>query len=195
MYPVNTRVTARVATGLVTLAEAKEQLNLFDNEDFDDLIMRLITVSEHAVENYTGEYLSNTTIRADFREFANELILPQRFVSSVTNVTFFNDSNTSTTVPAATYLFDNRGPQPAVRLRGGETWTDSDLSRDYANPVSVTYVASIGEGEESETLKQAILMNVAGFFQDRENYVLNQNVNRLHMTSERLVSHLRREVF
>ena len=195
MYPNNTRVTARVATGLVTLAELKEHLNLFDNEDFDDLLTRLITVSEHAVENYTGEYLSNTTIRADYAGFASELILPQRFVSSVSNVTHFDDSNMSVTVPAATYLFDNRGAQPAVRLRVGETWTSSMISRDYSNPVSVTYVASIAEGEESETLKQAILMNAAGFFQDRENYVLNQNVNRLHLTAERLVSHLRREVF
>lgn len=192
MLPNSYRVTGANTSPLVTLAELKTHLNLFGDTSYDDYLTRLLLAGQQAAENYIGEYIGGTDIQASWATFS-DLTIPHRHIADVNSVSYLDFDNTFVTIPSTDYVVDLTGYNPVVRAtRASGGWPTSSLSVDYSNPITVDYEAELNEELQSEALVQAILLYCSGMFSNRENYVLNEVVNRLPLASERLLAPLRR---
>jgi uncharacterized phiE125 gp8 family phage protein len=154
--------TAEPATLPVTLAEAKAQCRLLEDDE-DDLIDGLIAAATAMVEDYLGRSLVQQTWQLTLDGFADRIILPRGPVTSVSSLTCLDAAGAAQNVAGANWLFDNSGdPQAIVRQPSG-SWP---VPGAFANPIVITYVA--GYAAVPASIKHAILMLVANWFTNRE---------------------------
>ena len=94
------------------------------------------------------------------------LSLPRAPLQSVTNVQYFDNSDTATIWPASNYFVDTLREPGRLALRMGAVWpTPSRLS----NGIVITYVAGYGNDGSSvpEPIKTAIRQLVAHWYEHR----------------------------
>jgi len=146
----------------VTLVEAKAQCRV-QFADEDQLIEDLIAAATSMVEHYIGRSLTTQTWRLTLDKFTDRIVLPRGPVQSISAFTYFDAAGVSQTVPGTTYAFDgDADPQMVVR-QPSASWPSVG---NLINPVSITYVA--GYSALDRDIKQAILMLVANWFENRE---------------------------
>lgn len=197
LEPTNYKVTVSSVAAEVTLDMLREHLYIYNNDE-DSYLSSLILTAQEIAHNYLGEFISPSTVQADYTEFDRELVLPHKNVRSVTSVAYLDDSDASNTVADTMYVLDNtQSPMrnPIVRLRNGEdSWTSDMLSRDFSAPVSITYEAGIVEDAAFTNAKlHAIMLICADLYRDREN-VSPTRYSNAYVTAERILAPHRRRV-
>ena len=181
------RVFDILPSGLITLDETKTHLQVY-NTDFDAQITRLMIAGLGQANNYIGEYLTETTIDAFYNGFNSQMLLPNRYITMIMSVSYYNNDNELTTYDPTEYIYDDTAEVKCVRLLGSYP----GLSRLYKNPVIIRYLTQIPEAEIQETAKQAVLLYVSEMFNNPNSYVLNGSPSPLPLTSERLLSNFKR---
>lgn len=167
----------------VTLTEAKEHCFAGGTSDFNGLFDRLIRAATVFAEGYTGRSLAVKTWDLVLDAFADEIELPGGPVTNVTQVQFYDADGALQTLGSDTYLVDlSSNPQRLV-LATGESWP---ATADRINAVTVRYIAGYA-ANVPEDIRQAILMLVAGWFQDREQGAPSQGALRLLDQHRRMV--------
>ena len=190
VYPTRYDVSLRSGLSIVTLDELKQHLFVYDNEN-DEYLSRLLIVGTELAENFLGEFLTFNQVTAYWPSFRGPLLLPNRFIDSVVSVQYVDSAGLLQVVPNTTWIFDNTGRFPVVKERSGQAFPD-DLSPDLDNPVSVIYEASIDDSNVTETVKQAVLLYCAAFWQSRESYIATGAVPQtLPIAAERLLGPLK----
>lgn len=191
ILPSHFVVSASSTATIVTLEELRAHLNLFDDSTFDTYLTRLLRAGQDAAENYLGEYLSLTEIQAFYPRFGERFRLPHNQIDGLASLTYYDNSNILQTVASTDYLYDLTSIEKSLRITNQSVIT-TDISNDYENPVVVTYNALVGSENITEGVAQAILLYCSSMFTNRENYTLNQVVQPLPRTSERLLDPLKR---
>lgn len=155
------------ASAPVSLEDAKAHCRV-DHSDDDGLIAALIDAATAHLDGYTGilgRALVTQTWRQDFSRFGSCLRLPIAPVSQVSAVTYQDVDGVSRTADPAIYdlLADARGPYLA--LRSGASWPPT-----YRRPdaVSVTYIAGAEPDAVPTPIKQAILLTIGHWYENRE---------------------------
>ena len=169
-YVVLTHATAAP----ITVDDLKTHLFIFDNDN-DVYLEEILLSAQQMVCQYLGEFTVDTTCRADRCEFTTT-ILPQRHVSSVSSIQYYDTDNELQTLPASAYIIENSSNGVRIKYTSNTLPT---LSNDYARPVIITYVAVLNP--IPDTVRQAIRITAAEMFQSRT-FTTDRNVQQLPLT-------------
>ena len=183
-----TKIINEVAPSDVSLTEIKQHLNIYDDSD-DVYLSHLLDAATAAANNYVGEFIGETELISYYSEFAS-LQLPYEYVSEVVSVSYMNEDGNSQIVDKNSYLLDTTSTTPNVKLKKTYSWP-ADVSSDYDNPVSVTFICSLGRTNMTASSVQAILMIAAELYKNRENST-EVNSNKIPFSAERLLDRVRR---
>lgn len=143
--------------GPVSLAVAKAHLRVTNN-DSDALIASYITTAREWVETRSGHILVQRAITQSFSRWAPYLELFYRPVVEITEVAYTDTDDAPQTL--ADYA-QTTGRYP-FRI-----YPDSQPSIAENSTITVTFTAGYQEGEEPQILIQAMLILIAGMYDNR----------------------------
>jgi hypothetical protein len=163
-------------TAWLTLAEIRQQLNLFDDTSQDTYLSSLELATRQAIEDYLGMSIFATSYRVyynsaslygtplslDLPEVSQNNSTPASSVT-ITNVKYFNDETPPvlTTVSASTYYYDNSGNKVVLQT------LPSDLNSNMTSPVSCEYVSPVNPIALYPVVKQAGLLLFTHLYNNR----------------------------
>lgn len=169
IYPVSKKVVTDATVYPVTLAEAKTQLRITDDNS-DTLLNRLIKTATKAAETDLNRAIVRQKWRLYFNHFFNDMRVLPHTVREIDQIQYVDLNSATQTVAAATYTFDLAGQRvllgynqnwPATRAFDNDVWIDvwSGYYDETASPVNVT-------SGIPEDVKQAVLMLVYELYQN-----------------------------
>lgn len=170
---IQTRVTTDLAAEPVSLAEAKEYMEI-DFSDFDDLITSLIKSARLASERFTGLSYGTKTISLTANNEC-EIQLPLGPVQSITSVKNTDGDD----LDYSSFGFDN----PVITLIN-PSFSLLSVGSTIPNRI-VNLIYETGFTDCPEDLKTAIKMRVETAFQYRADST-NEQVNKAINTSTEL---------
>lgn len=160
----------------VSLTETKLHLRVDVTAD-DALIERLITTAREYCEMVTRRALVTQTWRLWLDTWPDIVALPKSPLASVTTITYRNAAGIEATVPGSTYVVDADSDPGVVMLATGAAWPGVALYQ--VNPIAITFVAGYGNAAAVPTwAKQAILMLVGYWYENRESALIGQGFTR-----------------
>lgn len=172
----------------VTLTEAKSHLRV-DIADDDTLIGGLITGAREHVESMTRRQLMPATWRLSLDAFPStyarrgawyrptaegtDIILPRPSLTAITHIKYTDTNGVLQTLSTDVYAASTDEEPGRVTLKYGQEWPDT---QEIANAVVITYTAGYSTGSDvaisqaavPRSLKQAILMLVSHWYENRE---------------------------
>lgn len=155
------------AVPVATLAEAKRWLRFGESESVhveDPLIEQLIAAGTREVEGYTFRAIEEATYLQYLPSFGDQLTLKRWPVKVISGVSYYYEG-AWITLDSSYYVLES-GARPAhLSLARGYSWPS--LTRDRY-PVKVTFTAGTDDDEVRQQLKQAVLMYVGHFFENRQ---------------------------
>lgn len=175
------KVTTQPTTEPVTLAEAKEHLRIYHEEE-DELIEGYIKSARvYAEKVLTWRAFIEQTIRYTLDSFpAGKLELPRPPLIEVLSVKYTKDGDETTLTVTDDYTVDTKSEPGRVIPANG--WPDADQ-------VEVTYKAGYGSNADSvpENFRQGLLFLMAHFYETREPITLNLQPYKIPFTAEALL--------
>lgn len=149
----------------VTIHQAKKHLEIATSDTFhDDHIYRLIRSSREQFEHDTDQILVKQRLKIVL-PMPQEFRFPQRPVSAIVSVSYYDTANVSQTLSSSVYQLDTA--RHAFRLAYNQSWPDAI---DRWDAFTVTYTA--GSHDDSTTVpaiaQQAILLLVGHYFENRD---------------------------
>lgn len=187
----------------VSLAEAKTHLEYIGTSK-DAYITSLIKTARRLCENYSG--LSFITqerrVKLDtFPLYGEPIKVPYGPVQSIDSFTYLNDDGTTTTMVSGTdYTADLHSGYCQLWALGldGEVDTWPTDVRKFPQAVTIEYTAGYDATINEplpEMVKQAILLQVASMFENRQDEVAGSinmmNWNRISWNSEALLDSIK----
>lgn len=184
------KVTSSPAVEPVTLAEAKVQCRVVDTSE-DSLITALIVAARQHCENYLNFALIDQQITAKFAAFpigARSIQLPMSQLRSVTSVSYVDSDGAAQTFSSANYLADTFSNPGNIYLVAGIEWPTSVASQNSA--VSVVYQAGLSANAAGvpQSIKQAMLLLIGHWFENRESVIVGTTASAVPMTVEALLN-------
>jgi uncharacterized phiE125 gp8 family phage protein len=173
------------ATFPVTLAEAKAQCRVLHTDE-DDFITALIAAATGHVEKSCGLGLIAQTWRLSLDGFADTIQLPLAPIQSVTSVEYLDEAGDLQTASASLYTVDTTDVPGRIVLNDGEDWPETQV---VINAVRVTYV--VGYATPPAPIKQAILLLIGHWFENREGVVTGTITAELPLAVEALLANYR----
>ncbi len=163
---IYSNVTTPPSAEPVTTQEAKNHLKVDYDED-DLLIAILIQAAREWIERRTGRSLitQTRTAKLDYFPRCNKIRLPYGKVSSVTSISYYNESEQSTTLSASDYWTDFTNDISRIVVRN--YWP---ATFDMPNAVTIVYTAGYGAAGSNipQPLKQAMLLIIGHLYEHRE---------------------------
>ena len=163
-------------TAWLTLAEIRQQLNLFDDTSQDTYLSSLELATRQAIEDYLGMSIFATSYRVYYNAaslYGTPLALDLPEVSqnnstpasgvTITNVKYWNDAipPVLTTVDPTTYYYDNSGNKVVLQT------LPSDLNSNMTSPVLCEYVAPANPIAAYQVIHQAGLLLFTHLYNNR----------------------------
>lgn len=172
----------------VTLAETKAHLRV-DTSDDDALITALITAAREYVEGASRRALITQTWRYSLDSWpeGDEIELPKPPLQSVSSVKYYADDGTEYTLSTFAYIVDTDSEPGRIALAYGESWPS--LTLYPAGAIRITYVAGYGDAASAvpQHLRQAILMLVAHWYENRETTTIGAVAREVPLAVESLI--------
>jgi len=169
------------ASEVITLAEAKAHLRIPGGVTDDDAyISSLITAAREYAEGYTKRSIGTQTCVYTLDSFPSVIDLPRCPVQSVTSVEYIDEDGATQSV--ASFQTDLNGSVTAkVKPAYDASWPDT---RAVLGAVTVTYQAGYGAAGDSPdtvplSIKQALLILVGSFYENRENEIVGAAVSEV----------------
>lgn len=180
------RVTDAPSEEPVTTDDAKLHLKVTDSTE-DTYILNLIKTATKLCESDSGlSFITQErTVKLDY--FPCEIILPYGPVVSVDTFTYADsDGATQNMVENTDYYLDTSSE--LARIKPVDEWP---TTKDKLNAVNIVYTAGYGAAADvPEVIKQAILMQVASLYENRQDEV-NGNMFSMNWSSRRLLDSVR----
>jgi uncharacterized phiE125 gp8 family phage protein len=152
----------------ITLEEAKLHCKV-EVDDDDDLIEALITAAREYCEGFQRRAYITQTWELWLDSFpSTPLTLPLPPLQSVDSIKYYDTDNIETEFEE--YYVDTNSEPGRLELNYGESWPTVIL-RDI-NSVCITFTAGYGgAGDVPQKVKQAILLIVSAWYENRENFI------------------------
>lgn len=172
----------------VTAAEAKAHMRIL-NADDDTYIEGLITAARQHAEHYTERaFVTQTwTLKLDrFPDYFGDIRLPKPLLISVSSITYVDLDGTTQTLSSALYEVDAQSQPARIRPAYGQSWP---TTRDQFNAVTITYTAGYGAAATAvpKAIKQAIMIMVAHWYENREPIITGTIVAEVPMSANALL--------
>lgn len=187
MYLGTFSVYSQPATEPVSLAEAKAHLRV-DGSDEDALIAQLIMTARQTVELEARRALITQTLDLRLASWPGSCLeLPMPPLQSVTSITYTDYTGATGTVSTGDFV-TYTGIEPGrIVLKPDKGWPGVSLMPGPS--LVVRYVAGYGSAAAVPAhLKQAILLLVGHFYENREASVISTIAVKLPMAVEMLIN-------
>lgn len=159
----------RAAEEPVSLATAKAQCRVLDDSE-DNLIAAYIVAAREWVENYTGHILVRREISQSFNGFSPYFELFHRPIVDVTGIAYADTAGTDQVLDG---FAQTTGRYPF------RVYPDEQPSVRSNSSVVVTYVAGYAEGEQPQSLIQAMLLLIGHWFANRQGVVVGDTATEV----------------
>ncbi|GCD83673.1 hypothetical protein PTHTG4_27370 [Parageobacillus thermoglucosidasius] len=160
----------------VSLQEVKNYLRI-DHTEEDTFVQSLIVASRQYIEQLTRRSIAVQTWELTLDSFPNdEILIPLPPLKTINSITYMKNGMQQT---LTTYEMDNVS-EPA-RLKGD--WPDTD---NVMNAVKIEFIA--GYDTCPEPLRQAMLLLISHWYENREIVSFNGALNNIPFTVDALVS-------
>jgi uncharacterized phiE125 gp8 family phage protein len=167
----------------VSSSEAKLHLRVDASTD-DTLIAQIITAAREWCEAFQNRCFITQTLTCYMDEFPDIIDLPRLPVQSVSSVKYLDEQGVQQTLSASLYRVDviNGRMTPAY----GESWP---CTRVDTNAVEIEYIAGYGAAAAvPASVKQAMLLLIGHFYENREAEVIGQPSNSIKFAAEALLT-------
>lgn len=179
-YPI--RSTRPTPTDLLSLADAKAHLRV-DVTAEDDLITDLIGAALDTCQQVTGRYLGSTsaTLYADGWKNQAFTFGP---VTAISKVEYYNQANTLTELPAARWWADLESTPQRITF-------DAPPAIYTNRHQGVKVSATLGEGTIPRPMRQAALLLVGHYYENRQQVVTGSKPEAIPMAVDFLLNPFR----
>jgi uncharacterized phiE125 gp8 family phage protein len=178
----------------VTLAEAKAHLNYVDS-DRDTTIAAYIAAATASCEAFLGRALIDQTWDLVLDAFPAdsahlEIKIPKPPLIEVTQIAYDDGNGDEQIIPSGNYYVDNVSEFGWVVPQGGLSWP---TTLDAINSVRVRFRAGYQDTNSPagnavpDDIKQAVLLTIGHFFENRETVVVGTVVYQLPWGTEPLL--------
>lgn len=139
--------------------EAARRAARVDGDELDDEIMTAAVAYTEAAEHMTGRAFVQQTLRATFRAFSAEMILPKPPMISVVHVAFYDEAGVLRYLDPRDYFVDIDAEPAVLTPAPGRAWP---VTIHRAAAVEVKYFAGYGPTEASmpRPVKQYVLARI-----------------------------------
>lgn len=161
------RLITPPATEPVSSAEAKLHLKVDGSTD-DTLIAALITAARILCESFQGRGYITQTWELTLDSFpASPFELPMAPLASVVSIKYKDADGTEYTVDSGDYVLDLSSEPGRVALADGKSWPSVSLYP--VGGVKIRYTVGVAAAASvPANVKQAILLTIADWYQDRQ---------------------------
>tara|TARA_R110001606_G_scaffold339715_2_gene487828 strand:- start:643 stop:1260 length:618 start_codon:yes stop_codon:yes gene_type:complete len=177
--------TAPVSTA-ITLAEAKQHLRV--DSDFDDdnaYITSLIGVATNLVEQFTRRRLITQTYNLFYDNFPPYIDLQVGIIDSITHIKYYDSDNVIQTLAASEYDLDKRiNPGRVYQSKTGSF----PGTYDRPNAVEIEFVVGETSADVEDAIKQAMLITVGRYYEQRQDVVLGTIATELPLMVEYILT-------
>lgn len=172
----------------ITLDEAKAHLRIeYDFTDDDALIQALIKAVRQHTETITNSLFINQTwklVLDHFPEGADPITIRRRPITDISAIEYIDSDGALQTL--ASFQKDLDGFVTRVMPAINENWP---ATREQMNAVEIRFTAGYENTEEAipQTLKQAMLLLIGHYYENREDSITGISMQNIPMAYEALV--------
>lgn len=186
------KVVTPATSNPITLSEAKTHLKVDTTAD-DTFITNLIKSATSSAQEYTNRFFIATTIQQvgdKWEDISNLLKSP---VASVTNIKYVDTSGSLQTLNTDVYFVDDVNKPARIGLKPNQSFPEII---DRLNAVQVNYVVGIAAGpdEVDEGIRQALLLTIGNWYQNRQAVVTGTIATELPMNAKFLLDQYKIQV-
>ena len=178
-------VTVPASVLPVSIAEAKEHLRV-EFADDDNYITALIGAAVDYVERHTRRALMPQTVLLTRDDFPDVIEPPLPPLQSVASISYIDTEGSPQTLNPSTYDIDNVSEPGRIVSSIGNQWPSTSIA---INAVSVTFIAGyVDAASVPPQIKQAILLSIGHWYENREQVVEGKSFSELPMGVEALLN-------
>jgi len=177
----------------VTYQQVLEHLriNSYDSE-IDEASTAYIETLIRAVRDYTEAFLDRALITQTWKYYLdafpseNYIEMPKPPLQSISSITIITDAGVTAPTDSIYYLVDTVSSRGRLILTTASSWPTCLLCPK--NPIAIQFVCGYGDDPSDVPMQiiQAILIQVAELYENREPVIQGQPLQNLH-TVERLL--------
>lgn len=186
------KVITAAASKVLTTAEAKSHLKVDTTAD-DTLIDNLIIAATNSCEEYTNRFFIETEITqygdkwSDVAELFKSPVITDLF-----NILYYDTNGDPQVLATSKYTLDNISQPARLAPAPGESWPDII---DGLNAVEVNYkVGARLAANVDNAIKQALLLTIGHWYQNREAVIVGRQVNEMPMSAKYLLDQYKIQV-
>ena len=146
----------------------------------DTLITNLIVAATQVSEEYTNRFFIDTVIDQTCSDFAQLQTLFKSKVSAVAHVKYYDSDNSLQTLSATIYDTQLQYEPSQIQLADDKSFPEITKRNDA---VVARYTVGYGSAASDvpEIIKQAILLTIGNFYQNRNSVVIGRIATELPM--------------
>ena len=186
------RVVTPATANPLTLTEAKTHLKVDTTAD-DTFITNLIKSATSSAQEYTNRFFIATTIQQYGDKWEDISNLFKSPVASVTHVKYVDPDGTLQTLSTDVYFVDDVNKPARIGLKPNQSFPEII---DRLNAIYVEYVVGIAAGpdEVDEGIRQALLLTIGNWYQNRQAVVTGTIATELPMNAKFLLDQYKIQV-
>lgn len=170
----------------ISLAEAKQHLRVdSDFDDDNDYITALIGVATNQVEEFTRRRLMTQTYNLYFDVFPPYIDLQVGIIQSVTHVKYYDNNNVLQTLASSNYDLDDKIKPGRIYESNDGTFPDT---YERPNAVEIEFIVGRTANDVEDAIKQAMLIIVGRYYEQRQDVVLGTQVQELPLMVEYMLT-------
>ena len=179
------QVITPASTYPVSLTEAKSHLKVDTTAD-DTYITSIIKAATQLSEEYTNRFFIDTVIDQTCSDFAQLQTLFKSKVSAVAHVKYYDNDNSLQTLSATIYDTQLQYEPSQIQLAENQSFPSITKRNDA---VVARYTVGYGSAASDvpEIIKQAILLTIGNFYQNRNSVVIGRIATELPQNSKWLL--------
>ena len=187
-YKVITAATSNV----LTTSEVKNHLKVDTTAD-DTLIDNLIIAATNSCQEYTNRFFITTEITqyGDNWSDVSELF-KSPVQAALFNVKYWDTAGVLQTLGTTKYTLDNVSQPARLVPAPDESWPSII---DGLNAIEVNYKVGVDSADDVDNaIKQAVLLTIGHWYQNREAVIVGRQVNEMPMSAKYLLDQYKIQV-
>jgi len=186
------KVVTPATSNPLTLTETKTHLKVDTTAD-DTFITNLIRSATSSAQEYTNRFFIATTIQQYGDKWEDISNLFKSPVASVTVIKYVDPSGSLQTLSTDVYFVDDVNKPARIGLKPNQSFPEII---DRLNAIYVEYVVGIAAGpdEVDEGIRQALLLTIGNWYQNRQAVVTGTIATELPMNAKFLLDQYKIQV-
>ena len=185
-------VTTAAVNPLFTTAQAKAHLKVDVSTD-DTIIDNLILAATQSCEIFTNRYFIDTVVTQHCDLWTDVEQLYKSPVDSITHIKYYDADNSLQTLASSVYILDKISQPARVGLDVNQSFPN--LAKRI-NAIEVKYTVGYGTASTDvpEGIKQAVLLTIGNWYQNRESVITGRTATELPLSSQYLLEQYKVQV-